>query len=1417
KWIANVEKNGAVPVITLREADGDEDKLREQAILHGTNGVPLYLRQNSKRKAIEKELEEVRKIYEVYGAAPLPGETEAMAQQRKLKELEQLGGLGQQVIERTRRGEISLDHGEALMRDLYGETLRPADPRSPKVFEVWLEGVADDEIRKVWNKDEHDVKARNEVRNQFVNWWYATNSHLPGVTRTMQARLRRELTGEKSEGFDENFTAFKKGAKSLGTGLVAPVLGMGLGLAEHSILNPLSLISEEARKQQDELLRIQGRDGKNWIRGLGKNGEKYFTSFGSQERGDLIGALMTLKDSIDRGDAAEHYGYTDTPEKEAAARKAALQAVRDKAYAVQARHQESGFEIRPEDVDPEQDPVLKKALGEYEATGDPAFWKIFERRLLQDRGMREHEDDMRDLTDGLDEFDAAVMSGLYAGPQELGMEALSWLGGGAGKLARSVAVETKLAALARRGGRFGEVASQLLRGQKMLRRIGQGGEAASAAEKAAEAARLPFWQRLGRAALHEGKEMAGEAVEEMATEAGNPEMTPGSMLESGAMGALGAPLLKPVMRVAQAPVGIVAGWVDELYRGKKVAEFADWHNREMAGTPGFQPITKEQAADLMRTTDVEELKRLAEDHRAAMEELKAAEAEAKGEAEEWTSEPEDRTAHEEADPDETELQDDPGLARTSPPPREASESAPGQEWNSIAGGLSAGTQAGQMPADGSPHERGKPEQLATEAADGHPGLSDIDSPARLGLRFEPWDEYSRREARHPAAGGNHLVPAKVAEAFRSSLRTGSGAVGVRLLRIPERGAAREATGLRDPLVATLVRGFERAFGKRVIFYRASSATKPLPRGGLSSNQFPNYIAVNANGPFSIFFVLGHELGHAIQRQSPELYAATRKEVMALLRDEDSYIAREGLEQWYAGHKLDNEVFNDVLGHFFRDARFWQELGRRSGGLTARIFAVFSKVVDKMTASFRERRESRNAEGMLADHLEEVRSKVAAMVDEYQKGGEFPAYVPDPAGPRTEALDGLSREDGGLTALAPGPEAAGASAVEQPGIADPAADIARSGKAGVGIPGASVEARSRASNTRVTPADVAAAVKAPGARQRLGGVRAGRLHALQAYHDLSAKKARYGSLSPAEQTKLDRASQALAAAMSRGSSGIPREPNFKVRGLSENPYADPDVEDVFDNGFPPSAAHGALMSRLQDIRRQLVEARNGQITNRDAMGTVDDTAPGAQEEYARLQAAEEAAEARVEDLIEQAREALRPHPKTERKTAFHGDARVLEHAHRGLELALRYLSDELVPHGLEVIHDPDERGGHIKGKIFINGQLSSARIAHEIIHELEATHAEILKRTKEFLERRGKTGGKGSLQQRTGISRYDAVEEAWFDLWREKGGTEYSGKDCGKDATEILTVGIERLDRDPILFMLTDPEYFDFVVRTLNPQ
>ncbi len=147
-----------------------------------------------------------------------------------------------------------------------------------------------------------------------------------------------------------------------------------------------------------------------------------------------------------------------------------------------------------------------------------------------------------------------------------------------------------------------------------------------------------------------------------------------------------------------------------------------------------------------------------------------------------------------------------------------------------------------------------------------------------------------------------------------------------------------------------------------------------------------------------------------------------------------------------------------------------------------------------------------------------------------------------------------------------------------------------------------------------------------------------------------------------------------------------------------------------------------------------------------------------------------------------------------------------------------------------------------GSIHVTKGESAASIAHEITHVTEYSDAATLQSARNFLARRIKTG---ELPVRLDViypSRgYFDWEIALEDDFAARGGESYSGKlyflnvETGAararwsallktnpalafdqiSATEVLTMGMERLVRDPLVFWLEDPDYFDTVVSALQ--
>lgn len=109
----------------------------------------------------------------------------------------------------------------------------------------------------------------------------------------------------------------------------------------------------------------------------------------------------------------------------------------------------------------------------------------------------------------------------------------------------------------------------------------------------------------------------------------------------------------------------------------------------------------------------------------------------------------------------------------------------------------------------------------------------------------------------------------------------------------------------------------------------------------------------------------------------------------------------------------------------------------------------------------------------------------------------------------------------------------------------------------------------------------------------------------------------------------------------------------------------------------------------------------------------------------------------------------------------------------------------------------------------------AKMTHETMHYLEDSNPWIAERCQAFLEYRCAGEKSQPLRALTGFDDYEINETArpdhFFDPY------------CGKDylhkgvrvGTEILSMGVERLIKDPIGFFADDPEYFNFCVNTLK--
>lgn len=109
--------------------------------------------------------------------------------------------------------------------------------------------------------------------------------------------------------------------------------------------------------------------------------------------------------------------------------------------------------------------------------------------------------------------------------------------------------------------------------------------------------------------------------------------------------------------------------------------------------------------------------------------------------------------------------------------------------------------------------------------------------------------------------------------------------------------------------------------------------------------------------------------------------------------------------------------------------------------------------------------------------------------------------------------------------------------------------------------------------------------------------------------------------------------------------------------------------------------------------------------------------------------------------------------------------------------------------------------------------------HEIGHHLEITNPRIAAECRAYLMSRAKPGETPRrLSLITGNYGFRPNEIAIEDEWAARGGSVYSGKVYPESmrATEVLSMGLQRMFDSPVAFAREDPDYFKFLLRVLRP-
>lgn len=208
-------------------------------------------------------------------------------------------------------------------------------------------------------------------------------------------------------------------------------------------------------------------------------------------------------------------------------------------------------------------------------------------------------------------------------------------------------------------------------------------------------------------------------------------------------------------------------------------------------------------------------------------------------------------------------------------------------------------------------------------------------------------------------------------------------------------AARKAPGAPDHLRLVLL-GYEdrpgkgnalrfskdlfSVFRKRVLFVKSIEGS-PLPFDAFVNPDDPNTIVVDADSRQGLTYLFGHELGHSIQHQRPDLYDAFQRELLAMADDWGDY--REKLRGSYqTDEQFRAEFTNDFIGNQMDDPAFWERLQERNPG-------VFRRLVDAALEFLKELGRKigtleRDVRPYFRD-IESARASLVKMLEDYQRG------------------------------------------------------------------------------------------------------------------------------------------------------------------------------------------------------------------------------------------------------------------------------------------------------------------------------------------------------------------------------------------------------------------------------------------------
>ena len=179
---------------------------------------------------------------------------------------------------------------------------------------------------------------------------------------------------------------------------------------------------------------------------------------------------------------------------------------------------------------------------------------------------------------------------------------------------------------------------------------------------------------------------------------------------------------------------------------------------------------------------------------------------------------------------------------------------------------------------------------------------------------------------------------------------------------------------------------------------------------------------------------------------------------------------------------------------------------------------------------------------------------------------------------------------------------------------------------------------------------------------------------------------------------------------------------------------------------------------------------------------------------------------IDNILDKARELIKVEKPVDIGVAFDSkNVRKPDEYKKGLEMFSEMISVPNLKETLEVKETDSGRSYYKQGAIHM-ANPDPATIIHESGHWLEARNIQVRREVKEFYNKRTEGEPIVKLSESTG-DLYEDYEVTKVDKWLHH----YIGKFYGNQpSSEVLSMGLEMMYKNPIYLAKNDPEMFDFI-------